>query len=121
MIEKLEYSLEIKENKFRTLLKYSPLAIELYDSSGLQEEVNSARQAFRQWREENPSTYTFGVYGENAQFGAMEINWDRFKEAKPEEYKRIRAEIERLDVTWDQAVNDWEIRKEICSNAGYWY
>lgn len=41
-IKKLEYSLETEEKKFRTLFKYSPLAIELYDNSGLQEELNPA-------------------------------------------------------------------------------
>jgi len=93
----------------------------LIDDPEFREEIDAVRQAFRQWREDNPSTYTFGVYGEKAQFGAMEIDWDRFREAKPQEYEKISTEVRRLGVTWDQAVNDWEIRKEICSNAGYWY
>lgn len=42
MTKKRDYSSEINENNFRALLKYSPLAIERYDSSGMQEEVNSA-------------------------------------------------------------------------------
>jgi nitrogen-specific signal transduction histidine kinase len=42
MLKKQEYILAVKENKFQALLKYSPMAVELYDSSGLQEEVNSA-------------------------------------------------------------------------------
>ncbi len=93
----------------------------LIDDPEYKDEVNSARQAFRHWREENPSTYTCDVYGMDAQFGAMEIDWDRFKEARPDEYGKIRTEVERLGITWVQAVNDWEIRQEICTNAGYWY
>ena len=93
----------------------------LIEVPGFRKEVNAARKVFLQWREENPSTYTCDVYGENHQFGAMDIDWDRFKEARPEVYEKIRAEVERLNVTWVQAVYDWEIRQEICSNAGYWY
>lgn len=93
----------------------------LINDGAYREEINAARKAFHQWREDNPSTYTFNVYGKGAQFGAMEIDWEKFREAKPEVYEKIKTEVERLDVTWMQAVKDWEIRKEICQNVGYWY
>ncbi len=44
-----------------------------------------------------------------------------WREKNPEEYEKISAEIRRLGVNWDQAVNDWEVRKEICRNTRYWY
>ncbi len=85
------------------------------------EEIDKARQTFNQWREENPSSFRFDILGPRAQFGAPEVDWVAFREAKPAEYKRIKAEVERLGVTWEQAVSDWETRLEICTNAVYWY
>ena len=61
------------------------------------------------------------MYGRRAQALAPEIDWDEFKKVRPEEYAKIKAQIERLGVTWEQAMNDWKIRYEICSHAGYWY
>ena len=79
------------------------------------------RRSFDQWREENPSTYQYDSYGPRPQYGAKEMDWERFQKVRPKEYARIKEQVERLGVTWEQAMDDWEIRYEICSEAGYWY
>jgi arylsulfatase A-like enzyme len=83
--------------------------------------VEKARKTFLQWREETPVGDIFKTYSKQAAFGAMEIDWKRFEEAHPEAYQKIAVEVERLGVTWEQAVNDWKIRKAICKKAEYWY
>jgi hypothetical protein len=84
-------------------------------------QVDALRKKYDQWREENPSTYKYDSYGARPQAVAKEIDWDRFKKVRPKEYEKIKAQVERLGVTWEQAMNDWELRCEICSHAGYWY
>ena len=86
-----------------------------------QEEIEAARQVFKKWRDENPSTFDYDVFGPRAQFGSPEMDWKQFQIEKPEEYARLKAEVDRLDVTWEQALSDWDIRLEICTNAVYWY
>jgi hypothetical protein len=49
------------------------------------------------------------------------MDWEQFKVKKPEEYARIKHEVDRLGVSWEEAVSDWETRLEICTNAVYWY
>ena len=49
------------------------------------------------------------------------MDWEKFKAFRPKQYAKIADEVERMGVTWEQAVNDWNIRFEICKNAGYWY
>lgn len=85
------------------------------------EQIQAARKQYELWRRKNPSTYQYDSYGPRAQSGAKKIDWERFKKIRPKEYEKIKAEIDRLSVSWEQAVNDWEIRYEICSKAGYWY
>lgn len=84
-------------------------------------QVETLRETFESWRRGNPSTYHYDSYGEHPQYGAKEIDWQRFENVHPTEYGRIRAEVERLGVTWEQAMNDWEIRYEICVQAKCWY
>ena len=84
-------------------------------------EIENARRIFDTWRKENPSTFHYDVFGSRAQFGATEIDWERFKVEKPADYERIKLEIERLGVSWEEAIYDWEIRREISANASYWY
>ena len=93
----------------------------LIDHPEYKSRVDAARKEFAAWREKNPSTYSFDVYGRRAQALALEIDWDAFKKVRPKEYAKIAAQIARLGVSWEQAMNDWEIRYEICSRAGYWY
>ncbi len=79
------------------------------------------RESLDQWREYHPSNYYHDSYGRRPQSGAKEIDWQIFQEVRPEVYLKIKAEIEYLGVTWQQAMDDWEIRFIICSNVGYWY
>jgi len=103
-------------------LSKDPLeANNLIQDPAYSQELEKARSVFDRWREENPSTFRFDITGARAQFGAPEVDWVEFKEAKPAEYKRIQAEVERLGVSWEDAVKDWEVRLEICTNAVYWY
>jgi arylsulfatase A-like enzyme len=86
------------------------------------EQVESARRDFVQWRQANPRNYSYDVYeGRRPQTLAPEIDWETFAVSRPEAYAKIKAQVERFGVTWEQAVNDWEIRYKICSHAGYWY
>jgi arylsulfatase A-like enzyme len=93
----------------------------LVDEPGYREAVESARKLFHTWRTENPSSFRYDVYGPRAQFGSPVMNWEEFKQYKPNQYARIKAEVERLGVTWEQALTDWETRLEICTKAVYWY
>ncbi len=93
----------------------------LIDNPEYHQMVVHARQTFEQWRRENPSNYHYDSYGRRPQSGAKEIDWNRFKEVRPIEYEKIKTEVERLEVTWTQAIDDWDIRYKICSKVGYWY
>jgi arylsulfatase A-like enzyme len=73
------------------------------------------------WLVERPDTYRYDTYGERPQSGSPEINWEKFKQTKPEEYERIASIIKKLGVTWEQALADYEVRRKICTEAGYWY
>jgi arylsulfatase A-like enzyme len=86
-----------------------------------QEQIEAARNKLAIWIQNNPPDFHYDPYGDIPQYGCDDIDWDRFRQVRPEEYTRIKAEVERLGVTWKQAVDDWEIRYEICVNAGYWY
>lgn len=79
------------------------------------------RKLYKKWRKETPSTYNVDIYGRRPQMGAKKIDWERFKSVRPKEYERISAEVERLGVTWEQAMKDKKIRTEISLKAGYWY
>ena len=93
----------------------------LVDKPDYREAVDEAREVFAAWRRDNPSSFRYDVYGPRAQFGSPDMNWEEFRQYKPNEYARIKAEVERLGVTWEQALTDWETRLEICTNAVYWY
>jgi len=83
--------------------------------------LGNLRAEYDAWRQANPSTYTYETYGRRAQFEAREIDWECFKAVRPVQYSRIAKQVEAMGVTWEQAVNDREIRITICKAAGYWY
>lgn len=93
----------------------------LLNSPETQEQIGAARTELKTWVQNNPPDFDFDPYGSIPQYGCKNIDWDHFRKSKPEAYARIKAEVDRLGVTWQQAVDDWEIRYEICVNAGYWY
>jgi arylsulfatase A-like enzyme len=92
----------------------------LIGNPGYSEEIETLRSTTLKWRKDNPSNYDPMKNG-RPHFGNMEIDWEKFKEVSPEEYARVEAEVKRLGISWDQAVNDWELRYEICTNARHWY
>jgi arylsulfatase A-like enzyme len=111
-----------------------PVVEELFDLSRDPAEMNNLasnpeyaaklaamRAEYTEWRDGNPSTYTFKSYEGRSQWGAKTIDWDRFKQAHPKDYEKIAAQVERLGVTWEQAVNDLEVRTTIGKHTGFWY
>jgi arylsulfatase A-like enzyme len=107
--------------EYYDLSKDSMEAENLINEGNYSSNVQHARETFENWRRENPSTFQFDPFGPRAQFGAPEVDWEQFQRAKPDEYERIKTEVERLGVSWETAVSDWETRLEICTNAVYWY
>jgi arylsulfatase A-like enzyme len=85
------------------------------------ERLKVLRAKYDTWRKANPSTFKYDTYGRRAQYGAPEIDWDKFKRMRPAEYSKIAKQVEALGVTWEQAVNDREIRIKICKATRYWY
>ncbi len=79
------------------------------------------RSVYERWRAANPSGYTLKTYEGRSQWGAKTIDWNRFKQAHPKDYEKIAAQVERLGVTWEQAVHDPEVRKTIGKHTGFWY
>lgn len=103
-------------------LKNDPFELNnLANNPEQQERVNQLRKRFDDWRNEHPANYTYDPYGKFATFNSPEIDWDRFKKAYPAEHDKIAIEVERLGVTWDQALNDWDTRLTISKAAGYYY
>jgi hypothetical protein len=87
---------------------------------GEEERIQELREIFKQWREENPSNYEH-VHNGLPHFATRDIDWALFEDVAPAHYGRIKAAIERLGVTWEQAENDWDIRYKVCKEARYWY
>ena len=79
------------------------------------------RRMFAQWERENPDTYTHMLYSHRPQAHPPEIDWPRFRTAHPAAYARIKGEIERRGVTWEDAFTDWDLRWEIGLAARFFY
>lgn len=82
--------------------------------------IQALREKFTQWRGENPSNYEH-VHNGVPHFATMNIDWGKFEEASPEVYGRIKAAVDSLGVTWEQAEHDWDIRSRVCKKARFWY
>lgn len=82
--------------------------------------IKTLREKFMEWREKNPSNYEH-VHNGIPHFATENIDWEKFKELAPQHFGRIKAAVEELDVTWEQAEKDWEIRYQVCKKARYWY
>ncbi|NQY31626.1 MAG: sulfatase-like hydrolase/transferase [Coraliomargarita sp.] len=83
--------------------------------------VQQLRAWFDEWRAAHPANFTHNPYAQFAPFNAPEIDWERFKKVRPEEYAKIAKEVERLGVTWEQAMNDWDTRTAIWKAVDYNY
>ncbi len=73
------------------------------------------------WLAAHPDTYSHDPYGRRPQSGSPELDWEKFKQARPKEYERIASIIKKLGVTWEQALADEEIRRKVSAEASYWY
>ena len=83
--------------------------------------VAELRQRFDDWRDAHPANYTADPYGRWATFNAPEINWALFEKKHPKEYEKIAKQVKRLGVTWEQALDDWDVRRAISKAVGYYY
>ena len=92
----------------------------LVGNSEYKPDIETLRREFAQWRAENPSNYEH-VHNGIPHFGTMNIDWVKFEEASPEVYGRIKAAVESLGVTWEQAEEDWDIRRQVSKKAKWWY
>lgn len=123
-----------QSKKFVRWIDQVPYREEFYDLAADPEEANNLIDApahqsvitllcrtYDAWREANPSSYDYDPYSRRPQALAPEIDWERFREVRPEVYEVIEKEVLRLGVSWEQAVHDWATRYAICSKVGYWY
>lgn len=80
-------------------------------------------ERFDQWQTENPDTYPkhYNPYGPRPQTNAPGIDWKKYKKYWPDQYKQIAAEVERLGVTWEQALEDPNIRQQIGKKLRWYY
>lgn len=117
----LNWDLSTLSEEFYDLAQDPQEAFNLVHHPDHKSAFTSLKKSYQSWRAHNPSNFNTYTYSNRPQFGAMEIDWEKFQQVRPNEFARIKAEVERLGVTWDQAINDWNIRYEISSNAGYWY
>ena len=103
-------------------LKKDPMETKnLLSDPAQQKLVQRLRGRFDEWRNAHPANYTPDPYGRFATFNAPEIDWKKFKKAKPEQYRKIEEVVKQLGVTWEQAMNDWETRTAIWQATGYYY
>jgi len=103
-------------------LKKDPLETNnLLSDPEQQKLVKQLRAKFDEWRKAHPANFAHDPYGRWATFNAPEIDWKKFKKAKPDEYRKIEKEVKRLGVTWEQAMNDWKTRTKIWKATGYYY
>jgi arylsulfatase A-like enzyme len=84
-------------------------------------EAARLRSALDEWRSSHPSNYEHSPCGPRPGSLAPSIDWGEFAKARPKEFQAIKAEVERLGVTWEEAMDDWPTRREICRRVGYWY
>jgi len=91
------------------------------DDPSMEGERKRLASLLDQWLTAHPDTYTHDPYGRRPQSGSPELDWEKFKQARPKEYNRIAAAIEKLGVTWEEALSDEAIRAKVSTEAGYWY
>jgi arylsulfatase A-like enzyme len=117
----LDWKLDTLSEEFYDLAKDPGEARNVMEEKELAVQIENAKADFKAWRSSNPHNFEYFPYSRRPQFGASEIDWEKFQKVRPKEFARIKREVERLGVTWDQAMNDWSVRYKICSEAGYWY
>nr|MCU0778563.1 sulfatase-like hydrolase/transferase [Akkermansiaceae bacterium] len=79
------------------------------------------RGLFTEWEKQNPNTYAYHPYGPRPQTHARDIDWQRYRKAWPQAYEKIAAEVKRLGVSWDDALNNPETREAIGKATGWYY
>jgi len=110
---------ELQEEYFN--LEEDPLETNsLVGNPEYESRIRALREKFAQWREENPSNYEH-VHNGIPHFATMDIDWERFQEAAPGHYGRIKAVVDSLGVTWEQAEHDLELRLRISREARFFY
>jgi len=123
-----------KTTKYARWIDLDPSVEEFYDLSkdeleshnlindpAYARQIEEAKALFDAWRDKYPAEIDYRPYQKYAQSGVKDMDWEKFKEFRPKQYANIASEIERLGITWEEAISNWELRFEICRNAGYWY
>lgn len=73
------------------------------------------------WEKQNPNTYTYTPYGPRPQTNAPGIDWQRYQKAWPKPYEKIAAEVKKLGVTWEDALENPATRETIGKAVGWYY
>lgn len=123
-----------KDTKYIRWIDLDPAVEELYDLNTDPTESNNLvnnpeyalklkkmRKMFNEWRAELPAVIEYRPYQKYSQSGAKDIDWKKFKKAQPKYYAKIKTEVEKMGVSWEQAVDDWSVRYKICKNVDFWY
>lgn len=123
-----------KTTKYARWIDLDPVVEEFYDLAkdkmeshnvindpAYAKQIEESRQLFKEWRTKYPAVIEYRSGQKYGQSGAKDIDWDQYAKVNPKYYVKIKAEVDRMGVTWDQALTDWEIRSEICRNIEYWY
>ncbi|MEP4534690.1 MAG: sulfatase-like hydrolase/transferase [Cyclobacteriaceae bacterium] len=109
------------EEEFYDLVNDQTESNNLIDDPQYQSVVAGVRDLHASFREKYPQDVDYRSYQKYGQSGAKTIDWEKFKEFRPEKYELIAAQVDSLSVSWEAAVSDWSVRYEICKNVGYWY
>jgi arylsulfatase A-like enzyme len=123
-----------KTTKYARWIDLDPVVEEFYDLAkdpmesnnviddpAYTQQVEESRNLFKDWREKFRAEIDYRPYQRYGQSGVKEMDWEKFKAFRPKQYANIEEEVKRMDVSWEQAITDWEVRFEICKNVGYWY
>lgn len=105
-------------------LKRDPLEVDnLIGNPESESRVNKLRAQFDEWRAAHPANYVYTPYMKHpcTTSFAPEIDWDQFKASRPEAYKAIAKAIKEINVTWKQAMSDWETRLAVSRRSGIFY
>ena len=81
------------------------------------------RDVFNEWDQAHPRNYDFMSYTHRPQAGAPQVDFERMRQVPVlrSHFERINAAREKRGVTWEQALNNPEIRWQIGVEAQYFY
>lgn len=95
----------------------------LFGNPESKDRVENLRARFDEWRAAHPANYIYTPHLKHPCTTSFspKIDWDEFKANRPDQYRAIVKAIREIDVTWEQAMNDWETRLEVSRRSGIFY